>query len=284
LYFRPEPQGQGRPISAPSRKGAGISRWRDPTGLNLTQDQTDVDLTWTDNAKTETGYAVERSTDGGSSWSALATALASNTVAYSDTTSSPGGTYHYRVRAANTFGASGWLTGNITLAVVPLDPWDAFIYSDDGVFQTKKASYPASSVTGYLSGLDSMGYDSQNTWVNIDSDVTVSSASDDFTGGYVEIAVGSATAGDDLRLVGNGGSLTVIDAAVYWDGSRVGTIDNTKDGQDGSTLRIDFSTVAPPGERRFRNRRPYRLDRGQHQGPDAGTELGGRACVSGRNP
>jgi len=57
--------------------------------------------------------------------------------------------------------------------------------------------------------------------------------------------VGSATADDDLRLAGNGGSLTVIDAAVYWDGSRVGTIDNTKDGQDGSALRIDFSTVAP---------------------------------------
>jgi len=217
----------------------------DPTGLNLTQDQTDVNLSWTDNAKTETGYAVERSTDGGSSWSALAAALAFNTVAYSDTTTSPGATYHYRVRAANTFGASGWLTGNIVLAVVPLDPWNAFIYSDDGVFQTKKAGYPASSVTGYLSGLDSMGYDSQNTWVNIDSDVTVSSASDDFTGGYVEVAVGSATTHDDLRLVGNGGSLTVIDAAVYWNGSRVGTIDNTKDGQDGSALRIDFSTVAP---------------------------------------
>src|SRR5262249_33642475 len=58
----------------------------------------EIDLTGTDNATNETGYVVERSSDG-STWAELAR-IAANSVAYNDSTATAG-TYSYRVYAFN---------------------------------------------------------------------------------------------------------------------------------------------------------------------------------------
>ncbi|MEO6435581.1 MAG: fibronectin type III domain-containing protein, partial [Tepidisphaeraceae bacterium] len=62
-----------------------------------------VDVGWSDNATAENGYRVERSSDGGASWSVLAT-VAANATAYSDTSTVAAQTYHYRVVTTSSTG------------------------------------------------------------------------------------------------------------------------------------------------------------------------------------
>ena len=91
--------------------------------------------------------------------------------------------------------------------------------------------------------LDNLSYTEQEGWKKLDTDVTVTSDTDDFSEGYVEVNITNATSYDELRLV-SGGSLSVSGDAVYWGGNRIGTINNIYDGSNGR-LRIDFSAVAP---------------------------------------
>ena len=80
-------------------------------------------------------------------------------------------------------------------------------------------------------------------WANLDTDVTVASTGDDFSDGYVEVAVTSPAASDEFQIV-DGGSLTVIGNGVFYSGTRIGSIDNTYNGSNGR-LRVNFSSSAP---------------------------------------
>ncbi len=65
-----------------------------------------LDLTWTDNSATETGFQIERRPSGGPF--ALIHTTSADAVAYSDTTTALGTTYEYRVRATSAAGDSAW--------------------------------------------------------------------------------------------------------------------------------------------------------------------------------
>jgi len=78
-----------------------------------------IDLQWTDNSNDESGFDLERSPDG-SSWSALAT-VAANTATYADTGLAASTIYHYRVRAYNGAGSSGW-SNPASAATLPPPP------------------------------------------------------------------------------------------------------------------------------------------------------------------
>ncbi|MDP8287344.1 MAG: choice-of-anchor D domain-containing protein [Candidatus Electryonea clarkiae] len=80
-------------------------------------------------------------------------------------------------------------------------------------------------------------------WANIDTDVTVTSTANNFLDGYVEFAVTGGVATDNFQLV-NGGSLTIVGNGVFYNGNRIGSIDNTYNGSNGR-LRINFSGSAP---------------------------------------
>jgi uncharacterized repeat protein (TIGR01451 family) len=70
-----------------------------PTGLAAAVvSETQIDLSWTDNASTETGFRIERSLDGVSNWTEIDTAGADATT-YSDSGADCDTTYYYRVRA-----------------------------------------------------------------------------------------------------------------------------------------------------------------------------------------
>lgn len=69
------------------------------TGANL-------DLNWVDNSTGETGFEIERRPAGGTF--ALLTTTAANATAFSDTTTTLGTTFEYRVRAVSTAGNSAW--------------------------------------------------------------------------------------------------------------------------------------------------------------------------------
>ncbi len=101
----------GLDVSGPSAPQTPPSA---PTGLGASASgSSQVNLTWTDTASDETGYEVERSTNG-STFSTAAT-LGANAESYSDTGRSAGTTYWYRVRAVNGGGASGYSnTANAT--------------------------------------------------------------------------------------------------------------------------------------------------------------------------
>src|SRR5437773_6712268 len=70
---------------------------------------TRVDLAWTDNAAAETGYLVERSTDGGVNFAPLAI-VAANATSHSDTTASEATSYVYRVKPINATGTGVGVT------------------------------------------------------------------------------------------------------------------------------------------------------------------------------
>ena len=84
-----------------------------------------VALTWRDNAGNESGFAVERSADGGATYARIATAPArsgTGNVSFTDTGVTLGSTYLYRVAAENVAGASA-TAGPVTVSVaVPAAP------------------------------------------------------------------------------------------------------------------------------------------------------------------
>ena len=78
-----------------------------PTGLTATPVSTSqIDLAWTDNASNETGFRIERSTNG-TTFTEVAT-VGANGVMYQSTGLKRNTLYYYRVRAYNAAGNSGY--------------------------------------------------------------------------------------------------------------------------------------------------------------------------------
>ena len=94
---------------------------------------TGVALTWTDASLQATHYVVARSSDGGQTFSIVAT-LDASANSYNDTVSE-GGSYQYEVRAAQTLGdtvttlLSDW-TAPQSVATPPAAPSDVHAFSD----------------------------------------------------------------------------------------------------------------------------------------------------------
>jgi len=94
--------------------GAPTTTLAAPTNLVATSvSATQINLTWSDNATNETGYRIERSTDG-VNFAALAGG-GSNIHAYNNTGLTAGHKYYYRVYAVNGTIASGY--SNVASAV-----------------------------------------------------------------------------------------------------------------------------------------------------------------------
>lgn len=99
-----------------------------PTNLVATAVSTSqIELTWSNGAVAQDAVEVERSSDG-VSFSLVAT-LGGTASSYSDTGLSPGETFHYRVRATNTVGTSGY--SNVDQATTDTEPPPA---EDVGVY------------------------------------------------------------------------------------------------------------------------------------------------------
>jgi hypothetical protein len=103
-----------------------------PSNLQLSVvSDTQIDLSWTDNAGNETGFEIER--DG----TVVASDVAADTESYSDTGLSSNTSYDYRVRAVNAAGASGWTeqvsatTEYADFAIGDTGPAGGIIFYDD---------------------------------------------------------------------------------------------------------------------------------------------------------
>ena len=75
-----------------------------PSVTITSSSSSEIDLSWND-GDTETGYRVERSSDGATGWAPVAT-LGQDVTAYSDTGLIADTTYYYRVFATNAAGDS----------------------------------------------------------------------------------------------------------------------------------------------------------------------------------
>jgi len=74
-----------------------------PTGLNANgASDSQINLNWVDQAGNEDGYRVERSANGSTGWSAVASNLNANTISYSNTGLAARTEYFYRVAAFNS--------------------------------------------------------------------------------------------------------------------------------------------------------------------------------------
>ncbi|MBC8011516.1 MAG: fibronectin type III domain-containing protein, partial [Burkholderiales bacterium] len=79
-----------------------------PSVLNVSvTSSSQLTLTWTDNATNETGFKIERSPDGSTGWTQIATPAANATAAI-DPGLAAGTAYYYRIRSTNTAGDSAW--------------------------------------------------------------------------------------------------------------------------------------------------------------------------------
>ncbi|MCA0228961.1 MAG: fibronectin type III domain-containing protein [Bacteroidetes bacterium] len=96
---------------------------RPPSGLTATaSSSSQINLVWTDNASDETGFEIERSTDG-TTFAKIAD-VGANTTTYSNTGLNASTRYWYRVRAKNSAGASSYtnVADATTSLAVPATP------------------------------------------------------------------------------------------------------------------------------------------------------------------
>jgi hypothetical protein len=104
----------GQPLAAPAA----------PSALAATSPSaSEVDLSWADNATSESSYTVERSTS--SSFASVTSFTApANATSYVDRSTSGGTTYYYRVKATNASGDSGYsnVASVVTAAPPPAAP------------------------------------------------------------------------------------------------------------------------------------------------------------------
>lgn len=82
--------------------GASPQVVSDPDGLTVVNNSLSLTLNWNDNSNNETGFIVERSDDGGTTFRALPFGgVESNMTSFTDTDIAPSVEYRYRVKASN---------------------------------------------------------------------------------------------------------------------------------------------------------------------------------------
>lgn len=124
-----------------------------PTGLSATAvSDTHINLAWTDNATSETGYRVEWSADN-ANWTAFSPDLAAGANSYSDTTLTCGETRHYRVIALGEVDSNYSSTANATAHACAGPPAAPSHFSGQGVSPTTIAltwTDNSSNETGFV--------------------------------------------------------------------------------------------------------------------------------------
>ncbi|MDB5327629.1 MAG: C-terminal target protein, partial [Phycisphaerales bacterium] len=90
-----------------------------PTTLTATAGVSSITLVWADNSNNESGFVIERSADGGATFTPLAT-VAAYTTQYTDNDLPSATRYVYRVRATDATGNSAY--SNVAEATTPVTP------------------------------------------------------------------------------------------------------------------------------------------------------------------
>ena len=127
-----------------------------------------IDLSWADNATTETNFILERSPDGTNNWAQISMPAA-NATTFSDTTVQPGLTYFYRVRAsagvqsANSNTASAATLPPGSVGIIPRGTQWKYLDigsapAAQGGATWRDIAYNDAAPTPWLSGRGQLGY------------------------------------------------------------------------------------------------------------------------------
>jgi fibronectin type 3 domain-containing protein len=112
--------GGDSPPSSVTRATTQVAPPAAPSNLTaVAVSSTQVNLSWTNNATGQQGFRVQRSNDGGNTWSQIAQ-VGANTTTYADTRASGGMAYCYRVFAYNGGGNSA--SSNVAQVTTPRSP------------------------------------------------------------------------------------------------------------------------------------------------------------------
>ena len=161
-----------------------------PTGLTATASGTTINLSWTAPASNGgspiTGYKIEVSSDGGSSWTDLVADSTSTATTYPHTGLTAGATRHYRVSAINTAGTGGYSgTDSATVgttATAPRAPTGLTATASGTTINlswTAPASNGGSAITGYKIEVSS---DGGTIWTDLVADTTSTATTYPHTG------------------------------------------------------------------------------------------------------
>ena len=142
-----------------------------------------VRVTWTDNATNETAFTLQRSSDGGATFTTLSV-LGANATTYIDPAPAAPGSYIYRVNAFNANGTSAWNTSaTVTVPTVPIAP--------SGIAGTVNAG-PSITLTWTDNATNESGYTLERS-VGGGAFATISSTLPANTTGYVDTTVALGT-------------------------------------------------------------------------------------------
>lgn len=99
-----------------------VTNPRPPTALTVvTASSNRIDLSWTDNANNETGFAIERKTGAAGAYALIAT-VGANAISYSDTNANATTTYYYRIAATTGTRKSSYSNEATNMATAPAPP------------------------------------------------------------------------------------------------------------------------------------------------------------------
>jgi autotransporter-associated beta strand protein len=127
-----------------------------PTSVTTTVvSNAEVDLSWTDDDTSQTGYLVERSTDG-TTWSTITSINDPSVKTYQNTGLTDGTLYGYRVQATNTVGGSGYaMNAAATLPTAPTNLQSTTVSGTEIHLSWTAAPY----ATGYTISMQEEGSD-----------------------------------------------------------------------------------------------------------------------------
>jgi hypothetical protein len=124
-------EGDGDVIYVSTPPDTVITKLRGPSSLEVVGDTLKAFLTWGENSDRELGYAIEKDTISGSSWSVVTT-TAPNVTSYVNLNLIAGGQYKWRVRAVGRLSNS--IYSNIATATIPVIPGP--VVPTDGLYDS----------------------------------------------------------------------------------------------------------------------------------------------------
>lgn len=183
----------------------------DPDNSSVTPaSESQLRMSWNDNASDETAYAIERSSAGENIWTVLSTTLPVNTATYLDSGLPPLTAYDYRVRALRAGGPSGYTTasGSTPAGVGDGIPgWWRLLYFGNGLSAAGNAALAA------------------------DPDLDGYTNLQEFTAGSVP-----TNAADPVGMVANAGFESPVIATYQYNPAGAGWTFNAQSGANGSGI------------------------------------------------
>ena len=101
-------------------------------------------------------------------------------------------------------------------------------------------AYETLLATPTISNLSNLSFTEGGAALQVDSNISFSGGSS-YGGGYLRFSLGTANSGDQFVL-NAGNSITLSGDSVYYSGTFIGSIDSTRNGQNGQDLQINFQS------------------------------------------